>query len=129
MYSENQINQALKLYDQTKSVTKVIQCLGYPTRRALYNWIATRDAVPKPKATRKRWNNTPDHPMHPSVELKMDVIHRCFELGENLQLISGEIGYTRSSIYSWRKKYLQKGVSALPLWLLFLVFLQYKGAP
>lgn len=113
MYSKNQINQALKLYDQSKSVTKVIQCLGYPTRQALYSWIAARDAPPKPKAPRKKWNNTPDHPMHPSVELKMDVIDRCFRLGENVQLVSEEIGYTRSSIYMWRKKYLQKGVTAL----------------
>ncbi|WP_242656593.1 helix-turn-helix domain-containing protein [Ruminiclostridium hungatei] len=28
-------------------------------------------------------------------------------------MVSEEIGYTRSSIYMWRKKYLQKGVAAL----------------
>jgi len=34
VYADNQKKCALKLYDQHKSVTKVIQCLGYP-RQAL----------------------------------------------------------------------------------------------
>lgn len=51
--------------------------------------------------------------MHPSVETKMEVIQRCFELGENVQLVSEEIGYTRPSIYMWRRKYLQRGAAAL----------------
>lgn len=76
VYSNYQRNQALKLYDQSKSVTKVIQCLSYPTRQALYAWIAARDAVPKPKVPRKKWNNTPNHPLHPSADFKMQVIRR-----------------------------------------------------
>ncbi len=113
MYSDDQIDQALKLYAQSKSVTKLIQRLGYPTRRAVYKWNAAREATPRPKAPRKKCDNTPGHLMYPSVELKMDVINRCLKLGENVQLVSEEIGYTRSSIYMWRKKYLQKGVAAL----------------
>lgn len=66
--------------------------MGYPTKQTLYAWITARDAVPKPKASRKKWNNTPDHPLHPSADFKMQVIRRCFELGENVQLISE--GYT-----------------------------------
>ena len=53
MYSESQKKRALKLYDQYKSITKVIQCLGYPTRQALYRWGAIRDLPPKIKALRK----------------------------------------------------------------------------
>ena len=113
MFSKYQKHQALKLYDQSKSVTKVIQCLGYPTRQALYNWIAASNVVTKQKAPRKKWNNTSEHPMHPSVEIKMEAIRRCFEHGENVQLVSEEIGYTRSSIYTWRKKYMQRGAAAL----------------
>ena len=113
MYSEDQKKHAMKLYDQYKSVTKVIQCLGYPTRKALYIWIATRDDPAKQRSQRKKWNNTPSHLRHPSVEIKMEAIHRCFELGENVQLVSEEIGYSRASIYTWRKKYIQKGAAAL----------------
>jgi putative transposase len=113
VFSKYQKKKALELYAQCKSVTKVIQCLGYPTRRALYNWIAASNASPKKKAPRKRWNNIPEHPMHPSVEIKLEAIHRCFELGENVQLVSEEIGYTRASIYTWRRKYMQRGVAAL----------------
>jgi len=85
VYSEDQKKHALKLYDQHKSATKVVQCLGYPTRQALYSWIAARDYPPKIKASRKKWNNKPEHPIHPPVELKLATIHRCFELGENVQ--------------------------------------------
>lgn len=113
MYSEDQRERALALYDQHKSVTKVIQFLGYPTRQALYTWIDIRRSPPKVKAPRRKWNNCPDHPRHPTVELKLATIHRCFELGENVQLVSEEIGYSRASIYNWRKTYIQKGAAAL----------------
>lgn len=43
----------------------------------------------------------------------MNAIHRCFELGESIKSVSEEIGYTRASIYSWRKKYLRGGITAL----------------
>lgn len=85
MFSKYHKKKALELYAQYKSVTKVIQCLGYPTRQALYNWIAESKALPKRKASRKRWNNTPDQPMHPPIEVKLDAIRRCFEQGENVQ--------------------------------------------
>lgn len=113
MYSNYQRERALQLYDQCKSVSKVVQKLGYPTRQRLYDWIAERNSPPKSKIARKRFNNTPDHPRHPPLQLKLETIHRCFELGESVQLVSEEIGYSRSSIYIWRKKYILKGVAAL----------------
>lgn len=40
MYSEEQYRKALEIYEETKSVTKTMRLLGYPTRRqTLYNWI------------------------------------------------------------------------------------------
>ncbi|WP_313187647.1 IS3 family transposase [Lacrimispora sp.] len=113
MYSKYQRNKALQLYDQCNSVSKVIHQLGYPTRKRLYDWIAERDAPPKSKTKRRKFNNTPNHPRHPSLKLKLDTIHRCFVLGENVQLVSEEIGYSRASIYIWRKKYILKGAVAL----------------
>jgi len=34
-------------------------------------------------------------------------------LGEDVQSVSDEIGYSKASIYTWRKKYIQKGTVAL----------------
>lgn len=62
MYSEEQRNKALKLYDECQSVVKVIRILGYhQTRQGLYNWIKQRNQLPKDKAARKRVNNSPGH--------------------------------------------------------------------
>jgi hypothetical protein len=43
----------------------------------------------------------------------MEVIHRCFECGEDVKSVSEEIGYSRASIHTWHRKYLQKGMVAL----------------
>lgn len=87
-------------------MSRVIQVLGYPTRKRLYNGIEEDNSPPKTKTQRKKYNNTSQHP---SVELKLNTIHRCFELGENVQLVSEEIRYSRTSIYTGRKKYIHKG--------------------
>lgn len=57
--------------------------------------------------------NISEHPRNPSFEIKMDTIHRCFELGESVKSVSEDIGYSRTSIYCWRKRYLQGGTVAL----------------
>jgi len=100
VYSNYQRKKTLQFYDQCNSVSKVIQQLGYPTRKRLYDWIAERDAPPKNKTARRKYNNTPTHPRHLSLELKLDTIYRCFKLGENVQLVSEEIGYSRAFLYS-----------------------------
>lgn len=112
MYSQDKIEAALKVYHQCGSATTTNRVLGYPTRRAFYTWIANEGAV---KSERKplELTNTPEHPRNPPVEVKMDAIHRCFELGESIKSVSEDIGYTRASIYSWRKKYLHGGIPAL----------------
>lgn len=48
MYSEEQYYKALKVYEETKSVTKTITILGYPARRqTLYNWINRKRILPE----------------------------------------------------------------------------------
>ena len=113
MYSEEQYRKALEVYEKTKSVTQTIVILGYPARRqTLYNWINRKRILPENKSTFRGYN-TPDHPRHPPLELKLAILHRCFELGEDVQSVSDETGYSKASIYTWRKKYIQKGASAL----------------
>lgn len=113
MYSKGQKDIALRIYHQTESVTETIRILGYPTRRNLYTWIAEENTPPK---TRKKYtviNNPPDHPRNPPLEVKLDAIHRCYELGENIKYVSEDIGYSRASIYQWRKCYLKEGTLGL----------------
>ena len=113
MYSKEQKDIALRIYHQTESVTETIRILGYPTRRNLYTWIAEENTPPK---TRKKYpviNSPPDHPRNPTLEVKLDAIHRCYELGENIKYVSEDIGYSRASIYQWRKRYLKEGTLGL----------------
>ena len=112
MYSQDKISIALKVYHQCGSVSATIRILGYPTRRALYTWIAN-EGVTKPERKSLKLINTVEHPRNPSVKVKMNAIHRCFELGESVKSVSEDIGYTRASIYRLRKKYLHGGITAL----------------
>lgn len=45
MYSQDKIDVALKVFHQCGSVTTTIRVLGYPTRRALYTWIANEGSA------------------------------------------------------------------------------------
>lgn len=105
MYSQDKIDAALRVYHQCGSVTTTKRVLCYPTRRTLYTWIANEGAA-KPERKPLKYINTAEHPRNSSVEVKIDAIHRCFEFGESIKSVSEDIGYTRASIYNWRKKYL-----------------------
>ena len=113
MYSKEQKDIALRIYHQTESVTETIRILGYPTRRNLYTWIAEENPPPKTREEYPVINNSPDHPRNPPLEVKLDAIHRCYELGENIKYVSEDIGYSRASIYQWRKRYLKEGTLGL----------------
>lgn len=95
----DQKQKALQLYDEIKSVTKVVTRLGYPTHRCLYHWLWERNAPLKSPKVLKRFINTANHSLHPSLETKSEILHRCFELGENAKLVLEETGNTRGSIY------------------------------
>lgn len=53
--------------------------------------------LPEEKCTFRGYN-TPDHPRHPPLELKLEVLYRCFELGEDVQSVSNEVGHSTASI-------------------------------
>ena len=121
MYTKEQEEIALKAYEQLGSVHAVIRRLGYPSESTLYSWYERRNAgvenrhghaaeIPE-KSDHKC--NTPDHPRHPSAEFKYEVLRRCFELGEDVEYVSREIGYSRMSIYTWQRKYLKYGMVGL----------------
>lgn len=113
MYSQEKKEVALKVFRQTNSVSGTIQILGYPTRRQLYNWIATENSPPKERKPLPRIANPPEHPRNPSLDVKINAIKRCFECGESIKSVSEDIGYSRASIYQWRKRYLKEGTLGL----------------
>ena len=91
MYSDEQYRKALEVYKETKSATKTITILGYPARRqTLYNWIHRKRILPEERSTFRGYN-TEDHPRHPSLEQKLQILHRRFELGEDVQSVSNEV--------------------------------------
>jgi len=112
LYSKEKIAATLKIYHQCGSVTTTVRILGYPTKRAFYTWIAN-DGVSKPEHKSFKLINSLEHPHNPLIEVKTDAIHRCFEQGKSIKSVSEGISYTRTSIYSWRKKYLLGGNTAL----------------
>ena len=113
MYSQEKKAVALKVFHQTDSVSETIRILGYPTRKQLYNWIASENISPKGRKPLPRIANSPEHPRNPSLAVKLDAIKRCFEYGESIKYVSEDIGYSRASIYQWRKRYLKEGTLGL----------------
>ena len=108
-YSKEQIKKALELYQQCKSVSQTVRILGYPTRENLYKWIKKENVPQKERKKLPIIINSSYHPRNPPIKTKLDAIKRCFELGESVKYVSEDIGYSRASIYQWRKIYLLKG--------------------
>ena len=121
MYTKEQRERALKEFERLGSVQATITYLGYPSRHTLYEWyrnmIANRQdyhgSPNKPYQIRQKYINAPDHPRHPDTNLKLEAIKRCFSLGEGVEYVSREIGYSRMSIYKWYRQYQKYGVAGL----------------
>ena len=80
MYSEEEYRKALEVYEETKSVTRTITILDYPQRRqTLYNRINRKRMLPEDRSAFRGYN-TQEHPRHPSLELKLEVLHRILRL-------------------------------------------------
>lgn len=113
----------MREYERLGFVRAVIQRSGYPSESTFYRWYERRK-VGLDNRYRHTANvsdkmnhqyNTLDHSRHPSAEFKYVVLCRCFEFGEDVEYVSREIGYSRMSIYVWRRKYLKDGTVGLML--------------
>ena len=121
MYTKEQIEIALKEYERLGSVQAVINLLEYPSSSTLYRWYERKLAkktnyhvsLDKPYIIKKKIINAPNHPRIPDTSLKLEAIKRCFSLGEGVEYVSRNIGYSRVSIYSWYRKYKKFGVAGL----------------
>lgn len=121
MYTKEQKERALKEFKRLGSVQAVVTLLGYPSRNTLYTWYRNKIAgVPdyhgsldKKYQIKQKYINAPNHPRHPDTNLKLEAIKRCFSLGEGVEYVSREIGYSRMSIYTWYQQYRKYGVAGL----------------
>ena len=112
MYTKEQKARALKEFERLGSVQAVVTLLGYPSRHTLYEWYRKKIAditdyhgsLDKEYIIKQKYINKPNHPRNPDTSLKLDVIKRCFSLGEGVEYVSRDIGYSRASIYSWYRK-------------------------
>ena len=86
--------------EKTQSVSETVRILGYPTKKHLHNWIYEEKNPPSKRKEYPIVDNSSKHPRNPSLKVKLDAIHRCFELGENIKSVSENIGYSRASIIS-----------------------------
>lgn len=121
MYTKEQKERALKEFERLGSVQAVVTLLGYPSRHTLYDWYRNKIAdiadyhgsLDKEYQIKQKYINAPNHPRNPDANLKLDAIKRCFSLGECVEYVSRDIGYSRASIYSWYRKYQKFGVAGL----------------
>ena len=121
MYTKEQEAYALAEYERTGSVIETIRRLGYPSKATLYRWYERKRAGLENQHGRVRqypigaghYSNTPEHPRNAPTKLKYEAIQRCFEQGEDVEYVSREIGYSRVSIYAWRRKYQKYGMIGL----------------
>ena len=85
------------LYDELGSIGKVINQLGYPTRQNMYTWIKNRNISFKQRAA-VDYCDSPTHRRHPTLEMKLNILHRCFEIGEDIKSVS-EIAKSHNILY------------------------------
>lgn len=83
------------------------------SKEKIDNWIEHENGSPKVRQQLPAVGNPPEHPRNPPIEVKLDAIKHCFEQGENVKSVSEDIGYSRASIYQWRKRYIKKGTLGL----------------
>ena len=121
MYTKEQIEIALKEFERLGSAQATITLLGYPSHSTLYRWYEHRLAnkqnyhgsPEKPYSVENKYINSARHPRHPDTNLKLEAIKRCFSLGEGVEYVSRDIGYSRMSIYKWYRQYKKYGVAGL----------------
>ncbi len=118
-YSQEDILNALNLFDQEKNVTRVVRKLGYPTTATLYLWLRQRQprsnsGLASLSYEGERINRSSYlERKEVSPDMKLIALRRCFQDGEDVRLVAEEFGVSRQSIHKWRRKVESHGVISL----------------
>ena len=106
-YTEEEKNIALSYYHQCGSVPITIKYLGFPSRTNLRRWLSEEGLSKEPRKVQ-------DRSMGPATYAeRMNAIHRCFELNEDIYFVSKDINRDVTTIRAWYQKYLRGGSAAL----------------
>lgn len=112
MYTREEIEKALLLYDQTESVTKVVRKLGYPGRTVMYTWIKGRDNIDE-LASKRRGPKTGYKNHYASTDTKILAVKRVLEDNEDINDVAKEIGFHPVTVRVWINMYLKEGAASL----------------
>lgn len=112
MFTREEIEKALLLYDQIESVTMVIRKLGYPSRTVMYSWIKGRDNIDE-LANRKQGHAIGIKNHFANTDTKLLAVKRVLEDNEDINDVAREIGFTTTTIHNWINLYLKEGAASL----------------
>ena len=112
MFTREEIEKALLLYDQIESVTKVIRKLGYPSRTVMYSWIKGRDNIDA-LANRKKGPDVGSKNRYATTDTKILAVKRVLEDNEDINDVARDIGFHPVSLHTWVRNYLKEGAASL----------------
>ena len=106
-YTQAEKEAALAYYHKCGSNSKTRRVLGYPSKSCLYYWINEEGKEVKPRVVRDNCKG------HASFDEKMEAIHRCYELNEDIKLVAEELNRDATTIRTWHRMYQKEGAVAL----------------
>lgn len=107
MYTKQQVERALETFENVGSYAKAVRILGYPTSRQLRSWVTNGGTTIFPRKDNVMPKAIECSRKRASQELKQSAIIRSLTGTESLREIAKSIGYTATTIYTWRKKFLE----------------------
>lgn len=102
MFSKDQKEAALRLYDELGRIGSVVDRLGYPSRTCPSNWVTARG---RPRAQRKAAVRLAAQEKAAAVELVL--------AGEPYREVADAAGVAPRAVLARRRAYLEKGAAAL----------------
>lgn len=106
-YTQAEKEAALAYYHKCESNSKTRRVLGYPSKSCLNYWINEEGKEVKPRVVRDNCKG------HASFDEKMEAIHRCYELNEDIKLVAEELNRDATTIRTWHRMYQKEGAVAL----------------
>lgn len=106
-YTQAEKEAALAYYHKCESNSKTRRVLGYPSKSCLNYWINEEGKEAKPRVVRDNCKG------HASFDEKMEAIHRCYELNEDIKLVAEELNRDATTIRTWHRMYQKEGAVAL----------------
>lgn len=109
MVDEKQKTQALKYYRKCSSIAKTLRKFPICTRATFYTWLKNEG---KERARKGRSGVFPEAG-RPTPERKLAIVERVTAGHEPVMDVAISTGYSRPTIYKWKRQYLAGGIMGL----------------